>query len=449
MDKISVAGLGITPIRKTEILKLIENRIKGGQKTFITTPYSEFLFAALSDREILDILNQADIAVADGVGILWAAKFLQLPLTAKSYYGKLIQSFWQTFYTLVFILIKPSYVRSVLPEKISGSDLIFDLAALAAKNNWSVYFLGGHNNTPELAAAKLKTYILTTYNLQLSIAGTSSKNPADSTILDDINRVAPDMIFVAYGPIKQERWITRNLPNLPIKMAIGLGGTFDYLAGKVLNPPQILRQAGLEWLFRLLTQPHRTHRIYNAFFGLISSVIKYKIFTALPYRKNTVCVVINKEKEIFIARSNPEKKVIQALGHNKDLYKNYWQLPQGGIEPEENIEDGASRELKEETSINNASHIFTSPQTYAYQWRNLTGRPLFAASRFRYIGQRQHLVYFKFNGNNNEIHLDPDELIEYKWVTIENLPAEVNSEKKALAELVLADLKNMSEKGII
>lgn len=277
MNKTSVAGLNINAITKTDLLNELTLRIKSSQKTFLTTPYSEFLYAALRDRGVLELLNKADIAVPDGIGIFWAAKFLQIPLTAKSYFGKLLQALWQSFWTLGSIIFRPSYVRSVLPEKISGSNLIFDLAVLAAKNNWSIYLLGGYDNTPAIAAQKLKTYILTTYNLQLSISGTSNKNPDDPAVINDIAQAAPDILFVAYGPIKQEKWIAENIANLPVKLAVGLGGTFDYLAEKVANPPQILRQAGLEWLFRLFTQPRRYKRIYNAFFGLITVIIKYKI----------------------------------------------------------------------------------------------------------------------------------------------------------------------------
>ncbi|HYV33443.1 MAG TPA: hypothetical protein VE973_01165, partial [Candidatus Limnocylindria bacterium] len=88
MTKVNIAGLQIDSITKKEFLSAVLARIKHGQKTFVTTPYSEFLYATLQDPNLLSIFNMADFAVADGIGIFWAKKYLSLPLTAKSFWGK-------------------------------------------------------------------------------------------------------------------------------------------------------------------------------------------------------------------------------------------------------------------------------------------------------------------------------------------------------------------------
>src|SRR5437868_5830938 len=103
MPKIDVGGLKVDAITKAELLQQISGQIKQGQKTFVITPYSEFLYHALQDAKIMEIYNKADFSVPDGIGIFWAAKFLSLPLTAKSYYGKILQALWQMFYTLLAI----------------------------------------------------------------------------------------------------------------------------------------------------------------------------------------------------------------------------------------------------------------------------------------------------------------------------------------------------------
>ena len=168
MDKIDIAGLKIDALTKARLLDAITARAKAGQKTFLTTAYSEFLYQELKDQGVLEMLNQADIAVADGMGIFWANKFLSTPLTFKNYWLKILQAIWQAFWTLSLIIFKPSALKKTIPEKIVGADLIWDLAKLASENNFSIYLLGGFGNTPETAANILADFCSKTYNLQLT-----------------------------------------------------------------------------------------------------------------------------------------------------------------------------------------------------------------------------------------------------------------------------------------
>ncbi len=445
MNKIDIAGLKVDELSKNELLENLENRIRQNQKTWMTTLYSEFLLAALNDRKILDMLNKADIAVADGMGIIWAAKYVTIPLTAKKYYTKIIQAIWQAKYSVAAILFKPSWVKSEIKETIPGSSLVLDLAKMAAKNNWSIYLLGGFGDTAKLAANKLSSHMTNLNGRQNQSLFFSGKNPDDPSIIEDIKKARPDLLFVAYGPIKQERWIAANLENLPVKMIIGLGGTFDYLAGKRLNPPKFMRKMGLEWLFRLFTQPYRIKRIFNATFGLIWALIKTKVFLSLPYRPNVVSVVLNDKNEIFIGKFNPEKGVINVLGYPKNYFENYWQLPQGGIEPGEDVAEGAKRELWEETAMRSVNLIKISNHSHAYLWKDMGKRPLFIGKRYHYKGQEQKIAYFKFFGQEKEVVLDWDEFVEYKWVPWQNLKESITEQKSELIKLVLSDLSQMPE----
>jgi len=437
MDKIDIAGVNTDAISKQELLEEIERRAKNGQKTWLTTLYSEFLHAALRDETVLAMLNKADIAVADGIGIMWAAKFLSIPLTANGYWTKIMQALWQAVYTGAMIILAPKKIRSVIPEKIVGADLVWDLSKLAADNGWSVYLLGGFDDTPELAAKKLQA---TSYKLR---AAWSNKNPDDSSIINDIKKASPDFLFVAYGPLKQESWIAQNLTNLPVKLAIGLGGTFDYIAGKKPNPPHFLRYGGFEWLYRLFTQPKRIKRIFNATFGLVIALIKYKVFSSLPFRQNAVSVVLNEHNEVFIARFNPGKRITKALGYDPREFTDYWQLPQGGIEKGETLEEGARRELWEETAMRRLDFIKVSNRRYSYLWKNPAQRPLLIRKRFQYKGQQQHVIYFRFKGPEKEVVLDWDEFVEYKWVPWQDLEKELHQEKIPLAKIALDDLRQI------
>ena len=205
MEKIDIAGLKINAITKQELLDSLSQRIQSNQKTWVTTVYSEFLYAGLKDPKIMELLNQADIAVPDGIGIFWAHRFLSIPLTAKNYWLKILQALWQVKYSLVAILFYPKYIHSTLSdgrekvrnsdfqnnednegrqklgEKIVGADLIWDIAKKAAAQNLSIYLLGGFGDTPELVAEKLAKDINLgrIVYLSLNIAGYSNKNPND------------------------------------------------------------------------------------------------------------------------------------------------------------------------------------------------------------------------------------------------------------------------------
>jgi N-acetylglucosaminyldiphosphoundecaprenol N-acetyl-beta-D-mannosaminyltransferase len=442
MTKIDIAGLKIDAISKTELLKEISKRLAENKKTFITTPYSEFLYHILWSPRSLKILNQADFAVADGIGILWAAKFFSLPLTAKNYWLKIAQASWQAAYTLLMILFAPKKIRQVIPEKIVGADLIWDLCALAEKQNLSIYLLGGYGKTPALAAQKL----VQKYP-KLKVTGCSPKNPDDSSILSDIQITKPDMVFVAFGPIRQEEWIVKHLSQLPAKLLIGLGGTFDYLAGEKALPPKFVRESGLEWLWRLFTQKGRAGRIRNATWRTVKMSLHYKLFSTLPYRQNVVSVILNPQNEIFVGRFNPNHpaKDVFPLSGDKN-FAGRWQFPQGGVEAGEELTQAAIRECFEETGMEELIFLKISAQTFCYQWPS--DHRLIASPRFRFRGQKQHLVYFKIK-DGNKIHLDQNEFVEFKWVKPEDLKNVLHQDKIGLMEIALKDLKELSEKAII
>ncbi len=448
--KADIAGLKIDSLTKQELLNSIGRSIAKGEKIWLTTVYSEFLYAALKNRPVMTMLNHADIAVADGIGILWAQKFLNLPLSAKNFWLKVIQTIWQAAFTLVALpFSQKDREEAGLAEKIPGSELIWDIAKMAAENNSSIFLLGGFGDTPQIASEKLFN-IVNGRNLNYSefIAGYSNKHPNDLTVIDEINKSKPSILFVAYGPIQQEQWIWANQGKLPsVKLFVGLGGTFDYLAGKKANPPKWVRQAGFEWLWRLLTQPGRVWRIKNATFGLVNKLLLFKIYEQMPLRPNAAIVVLNGQGNILICRRHPKPKIYDSLGEDRDKFANYWQLPQGGLHKNESPEEGASREALEETGLNNLKHLWTSPRTHSYRfpltWARVFSKP------FRNRGQTQNIVYFQNLGQDTDVKVDNHEFIDFKWELPENLARTIHSERSNLTEIVVEDLKGMQQKGII
>ncbi len=223
MQKIEVLGVAIDNLSFTEALSRIEQMIKSGKPHQIVTVNAEFLVIAQEDEKFKTILQNADLALADGIGAQIGA-FLQ---------GKKFKC------------------------RIPGSELTYRLAPLAQKRGWKVFFLGGEQGEEREAAEKLRE----------KYPGIQIKtSPADPTPEDteksiqQIRNFKPDVLLVAYGAPKQDFWIAENRDKLGVSVMMGVGGTFNYIAGRSKRPPEWIRNLGFEWLYRLLREPWRWRR---------------------------------------------------------------------------------------------------------------------------------------------------------------------------------------------
>lgn len=264
--KIDIANVLVDNISKAEVLQSINEFVKSGKPHYIVTIYSEFIVFAQKDAEYLKILNQADLSLPDGIGILWAAKYLGLAA------NNALDCVFQIVYTGAAIIFNPSFVHKPIPEKISGSQLIWDIAQLANENKHSLALVGGTNDVARKAAdAVKKIYPDVRINLALS------DMPFDAQTARKINESNSDILCIAASPPMQEKWIAENIKDLNVKVAVGLGGTFDYLSGKRSYAPEWMINLGLEWLYRLLSQPWRIKRMWNAIVVFISIIYKFKL----------------------------------------------------------------------------------------------------------------------------------------------------------------------------
>ena len=171
------------------------------------------------------MLEAADLCTPDGVGVLWAAR--------------------------------RAGVR--LKERVTGSDGIYRLCERAATQGWRVFFLGAAPGIAKRAAAELASLYP-----GLSIAGTFAGSPADTDwpqIRQLLVAAQVDLLFVAYGHPRQDIWIHQHREELPVAVALGIGGAFDFVAGTAPRAPLWLRRLGLEWLYRLARQPWRWRRM--------------------------------------------------------------------------------------------------------------------------------------------------------------------------------------------
>jgi len=244
MKKIKILGIKIDRVNFQLTLKKIEGYIKSGRPHQIATVNPEFIMATIKDAEFAKVLNATAMSVPDGAGLLWAAKFL---------YGK----------------------KGELTERIAGVDLVWEIAKMAEDYGWSCYFLGAKPGIAQEASQRLKLI-----NPSLKIAGVSEGEPkmSASQVVKNIKKSQADILFVAYGAPKQDKFIYQNLSHLGVKVAMGVGGTFDFICGRQKRAPRWLQKIYLEWLWRLIREPKRFNRIITATIRFPAAVIKAKYF---------------------------------------------------------------------------------------------------------------------------------------------------------------------------
>ena len=191
----------------------------------IVTVNPEFLVAAQRNRQFRRAINDAALVLPDGMGIVWAT--------------------W--------------YLRQPVPERVTGTDTLTELARLCASRGYRLYLLGAAHGVAELAAQRLQQLAP-----GLQIAGTYAGSPApmeEEAIIERIRVAQADILCVAYGAPAQDLWIYRNLVRLPVAVAMGVGGAFDFLSGRQRRAPRLMQSAGLEWLYRLYREPWRWRRM--------------------------------------------------------------------------------------------------------------------------------------------------------------------------------------------
>ncbi len=254
----SVLGIRVDVLKKETVIDIITEKIRHKATTQpcqIITAYSEFFVTAQKDQEFARVLRNADLVIPDGVA----------PLAAISY-SRGISAQSGVFKRLAVGLLTGSRVLSGgVGEVVSGVELFRELTRLAAENNWRVFLLGGFDNVASQLAAKLhQTYPQLQIASSPGEASVGQSEAEAAKVLAAVNLFKPDLLFVAYGPVKQEKWIAKNLSQLHCRVAIGVGGTFDELSGRVASPPAFLSRLGLKWLGRLLIEPKRLPRIIIA-----------------------------------------------------------------------------------------------------------------------------------------------------------------------------------------
>jgi len=222
---IDVLGVRIDDVTMEQAIAVCHACIRSGRPHRVATPNAEFVAAARGDPDFRRLLNDSTLSIPDGAGLLLAGRILGTPLR----------------------------------EQVTGTDLAEQVAGLCADEGFRLFLLGAAPGVAELAARQL-----TARYPALIVAGTfvGSPDPVDDAEIYSHLRQAGriDVLLVAYGARKQERWIARNQVALGIPLTMGVGGVFDFWSGRVRRAPALVRRLGFDWLFRLIVQPWRWRR---------------------------------------------------------------------------------------------------------------------------------------------------------------------------------------------
>ena len=207
----------------------IDQYVRSGAPHQVVTANVDFLRLSTEDRAFRDLINTSDLVVPDGMPLLWAARLMGDPLL----------------------------------ERVTGVELMVECARLASAQDYRVFLLGAGPGVALEAGA-----VLSDAFPSLSIAGTYAPPVGPFSAQENekmvrmIQEMKPDLLFVAFGAPKQDQWIRAHMHRLHVPVCVGVGGSFDLIAGRVQRAPVWMRDHGLEWLFRVAQEPTRLWKRY-------------------------------------------------------------------------------------------------------------------------------------------------------------------------------------------
>jgi N-acetylglucosaminyldiphosphoundecaprenol N-acetyl-beta-D-mannosaminyltransferase len=240
MKRVIILGIPIDALTRSQAVERIKAMLGESRFHHVMTPNSEMLVEASKNQSFHQLLNRTDLNIADSAGLVWAART----------------------------------THQHLPERVTGVDTVTDLCTSLSSDH-PVFLLGAWDDTAKRAGEIFKQK-----NPQLVIAGALSGSPKDpdaADIIKQINDSGAHVLLVAFGAPKQDMWIDRYRNQLTtVRVAIGVGGTFDFIAGVHKRAPVIFQNLGIEWLWRVVREPRRIGRIINAVIVFPLSVIRYQ-----------------------------------------------------------------------------------------------------------------------------------------------------------------------------
>ena len=230
-DRINICGAGVDPCGMAEaVRRIVERAASGGPAVHVVTPNAHHV-ALLQDLESFRVVyRSAWLSLTDGMSLVWASRLLGTPL----------------------------------PEKVSGIDLFQEVCAAVAGTGLRIFLLGGRPGAAEEAVR-----VMEARHPGLKLAGTHcppegfEQDPHESErAISAVRDAAPHILFVALGAPKQELWMYENRERLGVPVSLGVGATFDFVAGMIRRAPRWMQESGLEWVYRATTEPRRLGKRY-------------------------------------------------------------------------------------------------------------------------------------------------------------------------------------------
>ncbi|MCS7235611.1 MAG: WecB/TagA/CpsF family glycosyltransferase [Armatimonadota bacterium] len=220
--RVYLFGVPFDPLRLDEAAERVVSLVASGGCHLVVTANPELVVAAQSDRRLAEVVRQASLVVADGIGVVWASRWMGTPL----------------------------------PERVPGIELMETVCGRAATEGWSVFFLGGLPGVADQAAqAALRRWP------GLRVAGAHHGYfREDGPVVEQVARSGAHLLFCGIGSPRQELWLSQHLDWLGVRVAMGVGGSLDVLAGRTPRAPSWVRRLHLEWLYRLAREPRRWRR---------------------------------------------------------------------------------------------------------------------------------------------------------------------------------------------
>ena len=227
-DKVNILGVKVDKVNVSEASDRIIGFIESGDKgRSVFTPNSEIIMMAYRDESFRELLNSSDLLTADGIGVVYASRIVKNPIK----------------------------------ERAAGYDIACETLEKLSKKGGSLYLFGSKPGVAEKAGENItKKYP------GIRIAGYSDgyfNEEKEKTIIENINRANPDLLFVCLGAPKQEKWIYEHKNELKAGVCLGIGGSLDVFAGTVKRAPEFFTKHGIEWLYRLMKQPSRFVRMLD------------------------------------------------------------------------------------------------------------------------------------------------------------------------------------------
>ncbi|WP_182199831.1 WecB/TagA/CpsF family glycosyltransferase [Paraliobacillus salinarum] len=224
MNDVTIMDIPFINTDQETFVSVLDQHIQQKRKTFVITANPEIVMKAYENKSFKEYLNQATYITADGIGIVKAAQLLNNPL----------------------------------PGRVTGYDTMMQLLTKANEQAYKIFLLGAHPDTLQKTVANIERDYP---NVQIVGTQDGYFDWDNNDIADRIADVKPDITFVALGVPKQEKWIAENISKFDSGIFMGIGGSFDVIAGTVKRAPAFWQKLNLEWLYRLLKQPSRWRRM--------------------------------------------------------------------------------------------------------------------------------------------------------------------------------------------